>query len=132
LSKSIFYSLEAVISTIMVLSILYLITRNPPTMQEFSKVNYKLKVHKALETLDNIGKLRYYALTNNSETIKNEIKAMIPEIDLFVVIYDDVNLTEEFNPPIYLRNIVSVSYYISGDIETYSPREIRVYIWGTE
>ena len=133
--RGVFYSVEAVISTIMVLSILYIVTKNPPMLRELSKVNYKLKVHEALEVLEKSGDLRRYALTNDTTSIKNSLESMLPpEMSVFVVIYDEsqVNLTQQFEAPFFLRDIVSVSYYIVGDIEVYSPREVRVYAWGFE
>jgi len=135
LGKGTFYSVEAVISTIMVLSVLYVITKNPPMMQELSKVNYKLRIHEALETLDKSGQLRLYVLNNDSTSIKNEIEDMLPSnVNTFIVIYDEdqLNLTQTFTAPSYLRDIISVSYFIAGDVEVYSPREVRVYMWGFE
>ena len=119
----------------MVLSVLYVITKNPPMMQELSKVNYKLRIHEALETLDKSGQLRLYVLNNDSTSIKNEIEDMLPSnVNTFIVIYDEdqLNLTQTFTAPSYLRDIISVSYFIAGDVEVYSPREVRVYMWGFE
>ena len=133
MKKGVYYSLEAVMSTIMVISILYILVKNPPSIVDISKVNYKLRIHNSLKILSEGGLLRRYVLLNDTNSIKNELQQMLPsQVNVWVTIYDknSQNLTVAFTPSIFQRNIIVVSYFISGDTGNYSPREVRVHAWG--
>jgi len=131
--QGVYYSIEAVIATVMVLSVVYIVTKTPPMFYDISKVNYKVRIYNSLKTLDELGLLRYHALRNDTSSIESALQEMLPgDVNIFVTIYDKngVNLTTSFSKPFYLTDVIALSYYICGDVDNYLPREIRVYAWG--
>lgn len=121
-------TLEAIIGIVMIVSILLLIFREPPTTPEFKIANYKSQVHKGLKILENFD-LRKDALNNDATSIEQDLAAYVsPELNYRVVIYNKTsNLTTI--PNIKAEEVATVRYFLAGDIDNYSPREVRVYLW---
>ena len=128
--KGSFYVLEAAISVIMMVTVLALVLQKPPETLELSKVNYKLKVYDALEIIDNVGDLRKNALDNNAAGIKAELNSYIPtSLNYEVAIYNKTsNITAV--PTISSEDVITVSYFLAGNIGNYTPREVRIFAWG--
>ena len=121
-------TLEAIVGIVMVVSILLLIFREPPSTPEFKIANYKSQVHKGLKILENFD-LRKDALNNDATSIKNDLAPYVsPEVNYEVVIYNKTsNLTAI--PTIESEEVATVSYFLAGDVDNYAPREVRVYLW---
>ena len=127
------HTLESIIAILMMFFIIIFLFQNPPSSPEFEKINYKLKAYNALEALEKTGELRRYVSDNNATAINVSLN---PYIQTFlsravVILNDTSNVTEKPN----LTNItesISVSYFLSGDIDDYKPRDVRVYMWGFE
>lgn len=123
------YTIEVAIAAIMIISIISLIGSQRRVDYDFSIANYKLQIFEELKTIDREGKLRAYALSNDSNSIKNSLHACT-KVNCKVVIFDkEKNLTEGLSESEIQKNIASTSYIIFGYIGEYSPREIRVYFW---
>jgi hypothetical protein len=105
--------------------------KNQPNLPESQEINYKQKIYSGLKTLDTTGKLGYYAIKNDANSIQNELQPFIPAfLSYKVVIYNSTaNVTER--PNLDDKNkVISVSYFLAGDIDNYEPRDVRIYLWG--
>jgi hypothetical protein len=125
------YTLESAIAILMVLSITIILFKNQPNLPELQEINYKQKIYGGLKTLDATGKLGFYAIKNDANSIQNELQPYIPTfLEYKVVIYDQTtNVTEK--PYLEDQNkVISVSYFLAGDVDNYEPRDVRVYLWG--
>jgi len=130
--KGAFYTLESAIAILMILFIIVFLFQRPQISQEYQTINYKMDIFNGLKNLDKLDKLRDYAVNNEVELIENRLNPYIPDfLNYTVVIFNETtNITEitSFTD----RDIISVSYFLAGDIDNYKPREVRVYLWGLE
>jgi len=123
--------IEAAIAIILLISIISFLLSKKLTVSEYSIANYKLQIFNEISTLDKMGNLRKLVLENNTEKIKEAISSCY-KINCKVVLFNETtNITEDFKSDELEKIIASISYIISGDLGIYSPREIRIYIWGT-
>jgi len=132
MSKGSLYALESAISIIMMITALALLLRAPVEPQEFSEYNYKLEAHNALEISNDLGTLAMNTLNDDADAIETEIDNYISSsVNFGVTIFDqDSNITEVPTISGSFGNVITTSYYISGQAGDFNPREIRVYIWG--
>ncbi len=125
------YTLESAIAILMILVILIFLFKAPRPLPEFKTINYKLKAYNSLEFLERNGNLRRDATDANATAIEEKLSPYIPDfINYTVVIFNQsTNLTLK---PSFLdkKDVISVSYFLAGDIDEYSPRDVRVYLWG--
>ena len=129
--KGQFYTLESIISILMILFIVIFLFQNPSPSPEFKMTNYKLKAYEGLEVIEKTGELRKYVADNNATAIDESLNSYIPSfLSRAVVVYNDTNnLTTE--PSFSDKNeSISVSYFLAGDFDDYKAREVRVYLWG--
>ncbi|MDI6825717.1 MAG: hypothetical protein QMD36_00785 [Candidatus Aenigmarchaeota archaeon] len=133
------FTLESLISILMLLFIVVYLFQNPPTSPEFRRINYKLKAYNGLKILEETGELRKDAVDDNStracESIKTKLDPFIPDFlneTYRVVLFDETGNITEIPSLASENNMLSVSYLLVGDIGDYKPREVRVYIWGFE
>ena len=125
------YTLESAISILMILLLVLFLFKNQPNLPESQEVNYKLKAYNGLEILDTTGKLGSYAIKNDANAIQNELQNYIPVfLNYKVVIYNQTtNVTER--PSLEDKNkVISVNYFLAGDLDNYQPKDVRVYLWG--
>jgi len=129
--KGALYTLEAVIAILMIFFIIVFLFQNPPTSPDYQIVNYKLKVYNALRLLDTTGELNMYAMDSNAGQIRSKLRSFIPvTVNYGVVIFNQTtNITEKLSFG-NSSDVISVSYFISGDLDNYQPRDVRVYLWG--
>ncbi len=128
--KGTLYTLESVIAILMMFFIVVFLFQRPQPLPEYQTINYKIKAYNGLKILDEIGRLRHYVLNNDITSIKNGLNSSIPNfLNYTVVIFNETtNITEK--PSLVDQNVLSVSYFLVGDIDDYRPREVRVYLWG--
>ena len=126
--KGSFFALEAIIAALMVITALgFLLTTAPGTL-ELSTVNYKLDAYNGLKISDNTGDLRKNTLNNNVNAIETELDPYI-SIDFDVAIYNKTtNITA--TPSLDEEDVITVSYFLAGEMGNYTPREVKVYLWG--
>lgn len=128
--KGTLYVLEAVIAVLMLVSTLVIILQKPPQSIELSRANYKLETYNALHILETTSDLRKKVLDNNSSGIKQDLSRYI-SISYDVAIFNKTtNLTKI--PTIEAKDIITVGYFLAGDVGNYNPRELKVYLWGFE
>jgi len=125
--KGVYYSVEAVISTIMVLSVLYMIVKAPKPKEEYSLLNYKVKIMEALDSMKEEGLLRELAANLRASQIKDELELMFPELNFWVTLYSNTNLTKEYEP--VASDVIVVRYLLAGKLNSYMPIEVRVKSW---
>ena len=80
----------------------------------------------ALKSLDSEGKLRNYALLNDTNSIKSELLKFYKGNFYVTIFSKNQNLT--LVPDTSSPNFFSISYFISGDYGKFLPREVRVYV----
>lgn len=122
------YTLEAAISVLIVLSFLVFLYKYP-SLPEFKTINYKLKAYNALNTLDENGELRKDVMEKNVSSIEEKLSPYIP-INYAVVIFDETSNVTVKPSFVDKENILSLSYFLAGDVDGYKPREVKVYLWG--
>ena len=131
--KAVYYNLEAVIAAFLVMGIFLLLFFSIPKSQEVERANLKTDIYRGLEILNEKGSLRVYALENNATTIKNDLRIFLPiSVSSHVTIFNKTfnSLTTPFTEE--TSDTISVSYAIAGNVGNYTPKEIRVYVWGFE
>jgi len=125
------YTLESIIAILMMFFIIIFLFQNPSSLPEFEKINYKLKAYNGLKALEKTSELRRHTSNNNATAINESLDPFIPSfLSRAVVIFNDTsNLTVK--PSLTgMSESISVSYFLSGDIDDYRPRDVRVYMWG--
>ena len=131
--KGTYYTIEAAVAIFMIVSIFLLLFVTPQRNPEIERANVKNDVYKGLDTLLSKGSLRNQTLNNDVTAIKNDLDDFLSSnLQLNVAIYNRSfnNLTAEVaDQP---SDMIGVSYYIAGDTGNYTPREVRVHVWGFE
>jgi len=124
--KGIIQSLEAVISILMVLTFfaVFFMAREP--FPEFETVNWKMKGINSLKALDETNRLREYVLADNILSINRSLQDLLPSNMNFDVRICDASCV---NPNISAEKVVTVSYLIAGNVSSFEPREIVLYMW---
>ena len=130
--RGVMYTIEAVIAVLMVLVILYLILQNPPARPEFTEINYKTQAYNGIKILERTGKLRRFVLNNDTTSIKTRLTHFISHaVEFDVVLFNKTsNITTI--PSIDADDVVTISYFLAGDVGNYVVREVRIYLWGFE
>ena len=131
--KGTYFTLEAVVSIFLIMSIFLLLFLTPQTNSEIERSNIKNTIYKGLETLNSKGSLRGEVLDNNATGIKTDLQKFVPlNIQLNVALYNKTfnNVTAAVTDQPF--DMVGVSYYIVGDVGNYTPKEVRVTAWGFE
>ena len=128
--KGILRTLEAVIGATILGFVLVFYFGTPIEPVEVPPANYKLYAYSGLEILEEVGKLREYALDGNTAGIESHLNSYIPYfLDFNVTIYNETsNITVV--PSIDSENVLTVSYLLAGEAGNYSALEVRVFIWG--
>ena len=130
--KGSFYVLESAIAVILMVTTLAFVLQTPSQSPELSKVNYKLKVYDGLKISETVGDLRKNTLENNAAAIKAELDLYIPaSLDYDVAIYNKTSNTTAV-PTISSEDVTTVSYFLAGWVGNYTPREVRVFVWGLD
>ncbi len=131
--KGTYYTIEAALAIFLVISIFLLLFLSSQKNPEIDRATLKADIYKGLDTLLTKGSLRNQTLNNDATAIGNDLDDFLPiNVALTVAIYNKSfnNLTAEVVDQ--QSDIVSVSYFIAGDAANYTPREIRVHVWGFE
>lgn len=124
--------LEAALAVIMMVTALAFVLSRPQTSTDLSKVNYKLTVYNALKISDDVGDLRKNAVDNDAAAIKSDLQAYVPStLGFDVAIYNSTtNTTAVPVPSASSDSVITVGYLIAGWSGSYSPREVRAFVWG--
>ena len=124
--KGIMKTLEAVIAILMVLVVYVIIFSATVLPPDFTTINDQLTAFTSLKVLDQSNQLRKYVLENDTTTIANELSSLMPSgLSYQVAICTTVCAA----PAINSTNIFSVGYIVSGDLGSFAPRQVIVYMW---
>ena len=126
------YSLEAALSIVMMVTALAFVLSRPETNADLSQINYKLSVYNALKISEEAGNLREDAVNNDAAAIRTELQAYVPSsLQLDVAVYNATsNTTAEPTLAGSSGGVITIGYIIAGRSGSYSPREVRVFVWG--
>jgi hypothetical protein len=125
--KSQIHIIEVVIACVLIAGVFALFVYKPPASPELTELNYKLDALNGLKMLDESGSLRKYVLEKNAAAIKELLVPYIT-INYEVVLFNETtNLTSI--PSFPTTEILSVSYFLAGDIGNFTASEIKVYLW---
>lgn len=125
-NKGLMKILEAVIAILMILTIVVIYFGGKESFPEFSSINNGIRAFYALKVLDQSNKLRSDVVSNNTRNIENNLKPLMPgEISFQVFVCQ----TDCGKPAVQTENMISVNYLISGDIDSFKPRQIVLYMW---
>lgn len=131
--KGVYYTIEAALAVLMMFVIFLLLFVTPQKNPEIDRANLKTDVYKGLDTLLAKGSLRNQTLNNDAVAIENDLDDFLPvtvTLNVEILNRSFQNLTvQTVDQP---ADIVGVSYFIAGDAANYTPREIRVHVWGIE
>ncbi len=135
--KGVLLTVEAVIAILMILFVVVFIYKNPTQVATLRDVDLKTKAYDGLVALERNGDLRKGVIENDATKIKNDLDPFIPDFVTFdVVLYNSTQNTTKANTTNYPSTIDSqsyvlvVSYLVAGDIENYTARDVRVFMWG--
>ena len=125
--KGSYFILESIIAIFIMVTSMAFVLQKPPENIEMSYMNYKQTAYNSLKILEQVGDLRKNILDNDATSIKNDLSAHI-KVSYDVTIFNQTtNLTAI--PSIDSKNILTISYFIAGKMGTYTPREVRIYMW---
>lgn len=126
LNKGMLKSLEAVIAILMILTSFVVYFGGKESFPEFESISRELRGFTALKVLDENNKLRSDALANNTGSIQNNLKVLIPaEVNFQVFVCQTVCS----KPSVQTEKMLSVTYLISGDLGDFKPRQVVLYMW---
>lgn len=99
----------------------------PPTARQDRIGGYRHMGFQALEYLDGASLLRQSAVLNDPQAIEQELRTFFPpEVGYSVEVCDVSGACTNANVPD--ADTAVGAYYIAGN-GTYSPREVRLYLW---
>lgn len=81
--------------------------------------------------LEKTGELRKDVVNNNATSIQNKLNPYLPAtLNYTVVIFNETTNVTTKPSLSTINESISASYFLTGDIDDFKPREVRVYIWG--
>ena len=123
--KAQFKTLEAILAAFFLLSFVAWFLGQAPKLPETESLDAELKILRTLKILDQNNELREYVYTNNTTVIEGKLYTYIP-----INLYYKVLICE--NSCIYnvqAGNVYTTSYFLSGDLNNFSNREVLIYAW---
>lgn len=120
---------ESIISVLLILTIFLIYYSPKETLPEFESTNWKLRGFSALESLDDNGELRSYALTNDATTIESKLADMLPGNLNYDVVLCEQTCSK---PSISSDKVTNVVYLLAGDFGNITPKQVTLYMWGSD
>lgn len=118
---------EAVIAILMITTFFVLYYSTPVPLPEFDTVNNQIRGFNALKSLDDSNNLRGYVLNNDTAGLTNAIQPLMPSNLFYKVVICNPDCSV---PTIPNQKATSIFYFVSGDVNNATQREVEVYIWG--
>jgi len=129
--KGALYTLESVIAILMILFIIIFLFQDSSTAPEFERINYKLEVYHGLKILENTDELRRDVMDDNTVSIENKLNPYIPDfLNYTIVIFNETTNITKKPSLVDKKDVISISYFLAGDVDNYGPRDVRAYLWG--
>ncbi|MEM5766046.1 MAG: hypothetical protein QW423_00130 [Candidatus Aenigmatarchaeota archaeon] len=123
--KGILKSFEALVAILFVLAAYFALFVGEK-VPEMETVIWKLRGIEALKALDDSNQLANYVLANQSEKIESCLIKNLPiGLDYKIVICNQTCP----RPNIESEKVVSVGYFVSGNVTHVEPREVWLYLW---
>lgn len=128
--KGIVFLIEAVISIVLILSMIILILQTAERLSGLSIANYKLRIYEILTALERKGNLRQYAVSSDVAAINSNLDPFIPNnINFYTVIFNSTTNISSIPDFQGEKNVVSVDYLVAGDFNDYNPLIVTVFLW---
>ncbi len=121
--KGYLFTLESMIASILLLSVLLIVYNGSVQPHEFGTVSIAESAYNCLKDLDNRGILRYYAL-NNDTKIRGYIRPCLPMSLNFSIGFCETCATTNAN-----KTVVSIKYIIAGDGSRFQPTTVNMLAW---
>ncbi|MEM5854321.1 MAG: hypothetical protein QW228_08200 [Candidatus Aenigmatarchaeota archaeon] len=124
--KGLLKSFEALIAIFLVIGAYFALFGSGEKIPELEVILWKTRGFEALRTLDMENKLSTLALSNDTQSIEKELETLLP-----IGLEYKVLICEESCPSFSVNSekVVSVSYFISGNVTHLEPREVLLYLW---
>jgi hypothetical protein len=127
--KGYLYTLEVLIAVSIVFGAVFLVYRSPPPKPDAQIAMIKQQGFESLRYLDDQGLLRKYVNESNETAIKNSLQNSLTknigfEIAICTTSCDTIGVPDN-------QTIILVDYYISGYRNSFDPKKIRLYLWGS-
>jgi len=120
---------EAIISILMIMTVFFVYYSPKENLPEFETVNWKVRGFDVLKALDESNELRRYAMLNDTTGIESKLVGMLP-----VNLNYEVVLCEQtcVKPDISSEKIISDTYFLAGDFGNITPKQVILYMWGSD
>lgn len=137
MSKGILLTVEAAFAILMILFIVVFIYKNPREVATLRDIDLKTKAYDGLVALERSGDLRKAVIDNDATKIEDDLGPFIPDyVTHRAVLYNSTQNSTTANTTNYPSTIddqsyvLVVSYLVAGDVDNYTPRDVRVFMWG--
>ncbi len=124
--KGLLQSFEAIIAILMILTVFIMYYGPIQPLPEFRGINRKLRGFEALKALDNNNELRSYAIANDTKSIESKLYNLLPRNLNYEVFVCEANCGY---PNIASESLVSVVYVLAGNISSFKPVQVVLYMW---
>ena len=126
--KGYMYTLEALIGVTLILVSIVVMLNISQVPASFSTALIKRQGFEALEFLDQSGELRPTVFAKNKIELKNRLRSLLPPSISFDL---DICTVACFANVPQRRTVISVDYYIDGYHDTFSPKKVKLWMWGS-
>ena len=124
--KGMLKSFETFIAIIFVLAAYFTLFVQGEKTPDMETTIWKLKSFEALKALDDLNELATYVIANNTEKIESDLAEILPiGLDYKVLVCNQTCPSLSINS----EKVVSVSYFIAGNVTDVEPREVLLYMW---
>lgn len=124
MSKGILKTFEAIVAALMVLTF-FAVFFYSQSFPEFETSTWKIKAFNALKALDESNELRKYALENDTQKIEEKLQLLLPPNVNFKVLICE----QDCYASVEAEKLVTVNYFIAGDVDEIKPRQVVLYVW---
>jgi hypothetical protein len=125
--KGYIYTLESGIAISIVVISVVLILSSQRASQPLSPALVKQQGIDALKYMDEEGDLRLLVYTENTNEIRNRIRALIPSIISVAVDVCDTDCSTSLPSE---KSVISVDYYVVGYRDVFFNKKVRLWLWG--
>lgn len=127
--KGILKTFEVVIGLSIVMFAFVSLYTGQQELPELDTIAWRYAGLNALQSLDYSNQLRYDALNNNTALVEGRVGPYLPANINYLLQVCGSNCT---GPTLNAKKSASIQYFISGDANNSTAREIILYMWSNE